>query len=450
MPKKVHDGIRKRCDCARRKWAKCTHPWHFSFHHGGHEHRYSLDKIARARNEPVPTGKTEAAKWRDRLRDEIRKGTFVDPDAPTPIAPGDTRLTLADVVRDYRKKYVDVPTRRAGAKALFDLHLDMLVRAQVPAAAGTTVTLGDKAIEDISKADVEAVRDERRAALKGKKLAKGGECGINRLLSRARHLFSWAVAEGYAPGTPFKRGGVTVVKRNQEAEGARDRRLLLGVPERPEHEAEAVLGEEERLLKYADPHLRALIVAALTTGCRIGELLSLRWAQVRFDDKGTARALELSARRTKTNKARVIPVGHRLRAELVMRRDGPDGKRLPPTAFVFGNEVGEPVKDVRRQWERTCKAAKITGLHFHDLRRELASRLLESKTDLHDVRDFLGHANISTTSTYLASTPVRLAAALDRLDPEPPTPETETDSHTVRTNAIEDASGRSDRPATMH
>jgi hypothetical protein len=50
---------------------------------------------------------------------------------------------------------------------------------------------------------------------------------------------------------------------------------------------------------------------------------------------------------------------------------------------------------------------------------QMSQRLLESSADLHDVRDFLGHANITTTSTYLASTPVRLARALDRLDPEP-------------------------------
>ena len=41
--------------------------------------------------------------------------------------------------------------------------------------------------------------------------------------------------------------------------------------------------------------------------------------------------------------------------------------------------------------------------------------LLEASADLHDVRDFLGHANITTTLRYLRSSPVRLAQALDRL-----------------------------------
>ena len=45
-----------------------------------------------------------------------------------------------------------------------------------------------------------------------------------------------------------------------------------------------------------------------------------------------------------------------------------------------------------------------------------ACRLLESSADLHDVRDCLGHANITTTSRYVRSTPVRLAQALERME----------------------------------
>ena len=45
-----------------------------------------------------------------------------------------------------------------------------------------------------------------------------------------------------------------------------------------------------------------------------------------------------------------------------------------------------------------------------------ASRLLESSADLHDVRDCLGHAHITTTSRYVRSTPVRRAQALERME----------------------------------
>jgi integrase len=138
-----------------------------------------------------------------------------------------------------------------------------------------------------------------------------------------------------------------------------------------------------------------LIVAALLTGCRLGELLSLQWSQIRRDDKHQPRWIVLSADRTKTNEARTIPIGTRLRAELEMRRTGPDGKDHAADKFVFGNEVGEQIGSIKTAWRATCRRAGIRGLHFHDLRREFGSRLLESGAAQHDVRDFLGHANIT-------------------------------------------------------
>jgi len=48
--------------------------------------------------------------------------------------------------------------------------------------------------------------------------------------------------------------------------------------------------------------------------------------------------------------------------------------------------------------------------------REFACRLLEARAELHDVRDFLGHVNITTTSRYLRSTTLRLERALSLLE----------------------------------
>lgn len=109
-----------------------------------------------------------------------------------------------------------------------------------------------------------------------------------------------------------------------------------------------------------------------------------------------------------SEEARSVPITQRLRAVLEMRNIGPDGRAFGPDGYVFGNEVGEPIGTVRTAWVATCRRAGITDLHFHDLRREFASRLLEAGAAEHDVRDWLGHANITTTSQYLKSTPVRL------------------------------------------
>jgi hypothetical protein len=108
--KRTHDGVKKRCGCSKRQWPKCSHPWWFSFFYRGTEHRYSLDKIASARNEPAPTSKADAIEWRDRLRNEIRFDTLTQL-TPPPAEP--TRLTFGDVCEEYLKRYVCVPTPHA-------------------------------------------------------------------------------------------------------------------------------------------------------------------------------------------------------------------------------------------------------------------------------------------------------------------------------------------------
>lgn len=403
MPKRTNDGIKKRCACGRRSWPTCRHPWWFGFHFNGQEHRYSLDKIARARNVPPPTSKSEAASWRDRMRNEIRSGTFSESGIANATA--DSRLTFDDVCVEYLRRHVNNPTRRPRSRRWMEVLVAVLRRADIPATGGSTVTLGSKPVASITRADVEAVRTWRRRVQSERKAlrgAKGGECGTNRLLARLRNIFSWAIAEGFINETPFRRGHVTIVKLESNAESARERRL--------EH------GEEERLLAHADPQLRSVIVAALTTGARAGELLSLQWSQLRYDDAGEARWMVLPAAKTKTSEGRTVPIGSALRAILEMRRHAPDGSKLAADAYVFGNEVGEQVKSIRPSWDRACRDAKIVDLHFHDLRREFACRLLESSADLHEVRDFLGHANITTTSRYLQSRPDRLALALARME----------------------------------
>jgi len=441
MPARTNDGIKKRCPCGKRQWSKCAHPWHFSFHHNGTEHRYSLEKIARARQADPPASKSEAATWRDRLRGEIRAGTFIDPDAPVVVAPVETRLTFGDVCDRYEKRHVEAPTRRPRARKAMMAVLDLIRSTDLPAAQGATIRLEAKPFDSFTKADIEAFRDARRAVLaagratlaRAKQLevqaaeaaegqeenlvhqarslrasvtcrpgSKGGEVGINRLLARLRHVFSWAIEEGYVTVSPFKRGDVTIVHLETRAETARTRRLDPG--------------DEEKLCAHAEPHLRALIIAALSTGCRLGELLSWQWSQIQRDDAGAARWLLLPADLTKTNEARMLPIGWRLRAELEMRRTDPEGKDHEPDAHVFGNEVGEPIASIKTAWRATCRRAGIRGLHFHDLRREFGSRLLESGAAQHDVRDFLGHANITTTSRYLKSTPLRLERALAALE----------------------------------
>lgn len=294
-----------------------------------------------------------------------------------------------------------------------------------------------KPIDPITKADIEALRAARRAAtvqartdwtaydagLVAYRAAQArqdhvekpqppaarrpgdrdGEVGTNRLLARLRHIFSWAIESGHVDRTPFKRAGQTVVRLEAAVEKGRSRRLDQG--------------EDARLLAKAGPHLHALIVAALETAMPRGELLGLQWGHVQYDEQDKPRWITLPAELTKTNDARSIPVSQRLQAVLDMRRLDPDGQALPAGAHVFGNEVGEPVKSIKTAWKLTCRRAGIQNLHFHDLRQEFACRLLESPgVSGHQVRDWLGHTNITTTSQYLSTTPIHLQDALRKFE----------------------------------
>jgi hypothetical protein len=95
---------------------------------------------------------------------------------------------------------------------------------------------------DITKADVEAIRLGWKLRASG---TKGGRVGPDRGLKRLRHLFNWAIEAGIITSTPFKIGDKVVVHIAREK--GRIRRLEAG--------------EEQMLLKVADPWLQALIVA---------------------------------------------------------------------------------------------------------------------------------------------------------------------------------------------
>jgi integrase len=448
------DNLTKRCDCGPRKQLTCAHPWHIDFYRG-RKFRFSLDVLAKARGVPLPRTKDEAEAFRDRIRGEIRDGVFKDPHAKPEPLPADTRLTVADVAGRYLTDYVQVPTRRKRAAYAMECHVNALTAAEIPAAQGRTVRLGDKPMADVTADDVESVRRAQRQAMrraiddrarweaeaaeraaegkpmtrpKPRLMRKGGEVGINRLLARARHLFAWAKQRGIITASPFGPKGEPVVTLESRAEDPRDRRL------RP--------GEEAALLQHAGPHLQAVIIGALQTGARSGELLNLQWKDIEHvaGPKGelVPRFVVLPAGKTKTYQTRRVPVTQRLASVLAMRRTDPDGERLDdkPDGYVFGNEVGEAVGSIKTAWRATCRRAGIEGLTFHDLRREFASRLMESGAEPHEVRDWLGHANITTTSRYLRSTPLALERTMKRFEQhergaEPPRSEQPENRHTA-------------------
>lgn len=425
-----NDGLRKRCGCPRAKWPKCDHSWHFNFKIHGVAVRKDLDELVGQRI----AGKTEAQAEVERLRTAFRDGELVATLVPMLDTKGDQLLnrkgeprnrvdistrrrparevvTVAQLLAAYVKEYVALERPRSLENVKYQAGAIGAEVLELP--TGERRAFGEWHWRDVGTGTLEKFRAARRTQTivtatdqDGQKRArrKGGVPTTNRDLGLLRAMFNWAIRVDYVDATPFKKSTETVVKLSKES--ARRRRLE---------------GDEgERLLKACDPvlinpktkaalfpqppaRLRPIVEAALETGCRRGELLSLQWWQVK-DLDGVNPRLDLPASKTKTRRDRVVPLSGRLQAILEMRRNDPAGEPHGPQAYVFGDEIGRRTRSIKTAWRLTCRRAKIIDLHFHDLRREAGSRWLEGGVPLQVVRDWLGHTNISQTSTYLEST----------------------------------------------
>lgn len=189
----------------------------------------------------------------------------------------------------------------------------------------------------------------------------------------------WARKKGYLE-RPWLSENSEDSPIRHEPHARRDRRLTPDVLDKAGKVK--VEGEEARLLKAANPWMQRLIIAALETGCRRGELLSLQWQDVNL----VTNKLTIRAEKAKTRKARYPPISPRLKGVLEMIQHDPNGKEHPPLAYVFGDAIGGRVADPKKAWTATCRRAQIDDLHFHDLRHEAGSRMVDRGWPVSHVR----------------------------------------------------------------
>jgi integrase len=184
------------------------------------------------------------------------------------------------------------------------------------------------------------------------------------------HMLSKAVEWGMLANSPFKKGKRLMLKENNQ------RLRFLSKT------------EIEALLKSCTPHLKPIVETALLTGMRRGELLSLKWEQIR---NGFIYLTE-----TKSGKARQIPINDRLAAVLKdIRR-----KNHLKSEYVFCDFQGRRFYEVKRSFTSACRRAGIEDFRFHDLRHTFASRLVMRGASLKAVQELLGHADLKMTMRY--------------------------------------------------
>ncbi|WP_457667711.1 tyrosine-type recombinase/integrase [Thiolapillus sp.] len=134
--------------------------------------------------------------------------------------------------------------------------------------------------------------------------------------------------------------------------------------------------------------LYLLVLLAITTGARLGELQGLHWNEINFSSR-TA-----TLPHTKNGDSRILTFPPVTITELQRFREV--GKGL-----VFASEVKwrKPF-DFRKHWNKALKQASIENFKFHDLRHTCASYLAMNGATLHEIAQVLGHRNIQTTMRY--------------------------------------------------
>lgn len=255
---------------------------------------------------------------------------------------------------------------------------------------------GNRLLRSIRYADLRNYRASRLQTKSERTGANLSISSVNRELSTLRRMLNVAQAEGWILRNPFKQGAPLI-----SAADERKRERIL-TPEEEKRLIEAC-GVRQRL------HLRPLVIAALDTGMRRGELLKLKWSQLDLD----GRLIHVLASHTKTLTSRDVHVSQRLEAEL---RRLWDVSLKDPEDLVFG------IKDNARMAFTSARAdAGLDDVRFHDLRHTAATRLVQRGLSLSEVGRILGHTQPTTTYRYVnpdETTLRRAAAALDAFNEE--------------------------------
>lgn len=152
-------------------------------------------------------------------------------------------------------------------------------------------------------------------------------------------------------------------------------------------------------------YLFPIVVMALSTGMRKGEILSLTWNNVDLE-KGS-----IILQKTKNGERRLIPlVGLSLNLLKNMYEKEQRG-------LIFPSVINPNVPiDIRSAWELTVKKALISDFKFHDLRHTAASYLAMNQVSLLEIGTLLGHKTIQMTRRYSHLSNSHLVSIAEKLD----------------------------------
>lgn len=251
----------------------------------------------------------------------------------------------------------------------------------------TKAFFGKMMVRMISPGDIQRFVDRAAPFRSNSKKMTIRPATVNRRLMFVSGVLAEAVRRGYIDRNPA--AGI--------AQLPEDNRKLRWLSE----------AEEDRLVAHLPGYLRPIVLTALHTGMRLGEVLQLKWVDVDFVQGLVQVTL------TKNHKTRYVPINDTLGEILgsIPQFVGPDG----PCPNVFVNpETGSGYRNIAHSFKQACRRAGIPEVTFHTLRHTFASRLAQAGVPLNDIRELLGHGDMTMTLRYahLAKSNLRNAVAI--------------------------------------
>lgn len=213
---------------------------------------------------------------------------------------------------------------------------------------------GGMTLTEVDRASIRKYRQARHAASTVKVAT------VNRDISVLRRLMYFAAEEGYIPANPL-----THLRLEREP---RTKRPVLSVR------------EEELLLAAASDHLRPIIICALDTGMRRGEILGQVWEDIDVDNQ----LLYVSHSKTPEGEKREIPLTTRLLKVLL------NDQKAEGEVFTFN---GDRLRNIKRTWATALRNARIRHIRFHDLRHTANTRLMLAGVMQEVRRELVGHTS---------------------------------------------------------
>ena len=309
-------------------------------------------------------------------------------------------ITLGDFIRDHF-----APWATANQK---------VGQATVDALQACFGDLYERELREVAAIDIERFKSARRKA--------GIKPGtINRDLDRIRRVYSCAVEWDFLSQHPLKKVkrikvdnsrvrylSVSEEKRLRKALADREAERRLHRASGNEWSQQRGYGEGRPMWPsdgYTD-HVMPMVLVAMNTGMRRGELFGLDWGSVNLPGKH----LTVEAGNAKSGRTRHLPLNSEALDVLKHWKKQHSGKGL-----VFPSASGERFDNINKAWAGVVEMAKLADLNFHDLRHDFASKLVMAGVDLNTVRELLGHADIKMTRRYAHLAPGKLADAVAML-----------------------------------